>query len=141
MRSDGIVKHLVMAFVLAVGLYIVAFSWIQHRRTYRGPWRVTFASDAAGRPSVRVSEPALKISELLIFPGQTIAVTKLNRTESFEEQMTNLPFGQWLFQDPTFLPGTLTMRLFGHEIEFLPRVLIVDKKEIQWKAGDVIQVR
>jgi hypothetical protein len=38
------------------------------------------------------------------------------------------------------LPGTVTLRLFGHEIELLPRVLIIDRKEHPWKAGDTIRL-
>ena len=45
-----------------------------------------------------------------------------------------------IFQDPTFLPGTVTLRQFGHEIELLPRVLIIDKKEIPWRAGKTVEV-
>jgi hypothetical protein len=46
-----------------------------------------------------------------------------------------------IFQDPTFLPGTVTIRLFGHVVEFLPRVLTIDKKEYPWQSGAVIEVR
>jgi hypothetical protein len=33
------------------------------------------------------------------------------------------------------------MRLFGHTVQLLPRVLSVDKKEYPWQPGDVIEVR
>ena len=35
----------------------------------------------------------------------------------------------------TALPGVITLDLFGHEIELLPRVLIVNKKEVPWQSG------
>ena len=82
----------------------------------------------------------LKISQTITFPGQKIALANLARVERFEEAVTNLPFGEMIFQDPTFLPGTVTMRQFGHEIELLPRVLIIDKKEIPSGAGQVVEV-
>jgi len=31
-----------------------------------------------------------------------------------------------------FLPGVVTMNLLGHEIELMPRTLVIDKKEIPW---------
>ena len=31
-----------------------------------------------------------------------------------------------------FLPGIVTMNLLGHEIELMPRTLVVDKKEVPW---------
>ena len=33
-----------------------------------------------------------------------------------------------------FLPGVVTMNLLGHEIELMPRTLVIDKKEIPWTA-------
>ena len=140
MRSDGVIRHFAIAFAIAVVLYIVSFGWIQHRRVFRGPWEITFATDGAGRPSLAISQPMLKISQRISFPNQKITPASLARVERFEEAVTNLPFGEMIFQDPTFLPGTVTMRLFGHEIELLPRVLIVDKNEIPWRTGQTVEV-
>jgi len=140
MRSEGVIKHVAIAFAIAVVLYIVSFGWIEHRRTFKGPWQITFATDAAGRPSLMVSQPFLKISEKLDFPGRKIEPVNMLKAEHYEEAVTTLPFGEMLFQDPTFLPGTLTMRQFGHEIELLPRVLIIDKKEIPWRNGETVKV-
>ena len=49
-----------------------------------------------------------------------------------------LPFGQCVFVDSTFLPGTLTFEVFGHEIELLPRVLIIDREEHTWQSNSII---
>jgi hypothetical protein len=141
MRSDGAIRHFATAFAIAVVLYFAGFGWIQHRRVFKGPWEITFATDGAGRPSLMISEPKLRISQKIAFPGQKIAPANLARVERFDEAVTNLPFGGMIFQDPTFLPGTVTLRLFGHEIELLPRVLIIDKKEIPWRGGQTVEVR
>ncbi len=140
MRSDGSVRHFAIAFAIAVVLYVAGFGWIQHRRVFKGPWKITFATDGAGRPSLVISEPMLQICEKIAFPGQKIAPANLARVERFDGAVTNLPFGEMIFQDPTFLPGTATLRLFGHEIELLPRVLIIDKREIPWRAGQTVEV-
>ena len=42
--------------------------------------------------------------------------------------------------DTTFLPGTLTFQFFGHEIELLPRVLVLDRQEHPWRSGEVVTV-
>jgi hypothetical protein len=141
MQSDGILKHFALAFVLALIFYFGSFAYIQHRRHFRGPWQVEFVSDAHGQPSINISEPYLQITQRIDFSGQTIAATNLSQTVPFPEAVTNVPFGKMLFQDPTFLPGTVTMSLFGHEIELLPRVLIVDKKEIAWGSQKEIAVK
>lgn len=140
MRSDGVIRHFAIAFAIAAVFYIAGFGWIEHRRVFKGPWIITFATDGACQPSLMISEPKLKISQKIAFPGRKIAPSNLFRVEQFDEAVTNLPFGEMIFQDPTFLPGTATLRLFGHEIELLPRVLIVDKKEIFWRAGRTVEV-
>jgi hypothetical protein len=40
--------------------------------------------------------------------------------------------------DTTFLPGTVTFELFGHEIELLPRVLMIDHEERPWLSNHPI---
>ena len=40
-----------------------------------------------------------------------------------------------------FLPGVVTMNILGHEIELMPRTLVIDKKEVPWdSAGSQITV-
>jgi hypothetical protein len=44
--------------------------------------------------------------------------------------------------DTTFLPGTVSFtNIFGHDIELLPRVLIIDRQEHSWKTGERIVLR
>jgi hypothetical protein len=49
-----------------------------------------------------------------------------------------VPLGSCIFMDTTFLPGTVTFQLFGHEIELLPRVLVIDRQEHTWRPDKVI---
>jgi len=49
-----------------------------------------------------------------------------------------VPFGTCVFMDTTFLPGTVTLRLYGHEIELLPRVLVIDQQEHPWISDSTI---
>ena len=39
-----------------------------------------------------------------------------------------------------YLPGTLTFDFFGHQVELLPRVLIIDKEEHPWQSGSRLKV-
>jgi hypothetical protein len=141
MRSDGLLKHLAICLVIAVVFYVAAFGWIQHRRTAKGPWVADFRADAAGAPALLISQTNLNISETIVFAGQTIHLENFSRTIIFDQAPPDLPFGELIYQDPTFLPGTVTMRLFGHVVELLPRVLTVDKKEYPWQSGATIEVR
>jgi hypothetical protein len=140
MRDDGILKHLALAMVIAIVFYVAGFSWLEHRRLVGGPWEVTFRTDAAGKPSLLIDQPHLGISETVLFAAGQTQRTNLSRMVRFTQGTTELPFGEMIYQDPTFLPGTVTMRLFGHQIELLPRVLTIDKKPYPWKAGSQIEV-
>jgi hypothetical protein len=140
-RDDGLLRHLAAAAVLAAAFYCAAFWWIEHRRAAKGPWEIAFISDAAGRPSLRISQAALNISEGLSFPDDQVARTDLAELVEFRQAATNLPFGEMLLQDPLYLPGTITMRLFGHLVEVLPRTLVVDHQEHAWKAGEELVIR
>ncbi len=128
-------RHLAIAFAVALALYAAGFSWIEHRRVVKGPWEVVFAADAAGQPSLSIAQPTFHISEKLFFPGGNAGRTNFSQEVRFTELHTNLPFGEFLFQDALYLPGDLTMRVCGHQIEMLPRTLIVDRVERPWHPG------
>ncbi|MEW6156756.1 MAG: hypothetical protein AB1813_04950 [Verrucomicrobiota bacterium] len=141
MADRTIVKHLLVAFGLALLLYVISFSFIHHMRERHGPWQVTFLSDAQGQPSIRVDQPKLALREVtLSFVSERISTTNLNTTVFFAGPKTNVPFGEVIFFDTTFLPGTVTFDFFGHEIELLRRTLVVNKKEISWESGARIEL-
>jgi hypothetical protein len=141
MRSDGLLKHLTICAVIALVFYVAFFGWMEHRRTFRGPWEAAFRADPTGTPAMVISQTNLNISETIVFPGQTVRPANFSSNIVFGPTPPDLPFGELLYQDPTFLPGTVTMRLFGHQLEVLPRALTIDKKEYPWKSGAVIEVR
>ena len=141
MRSDGILKPLFISGVIAVVIYVGAFSIIQHFREAKAPWQAVFRTNPDGTPALLISETNLHISQTILFPGQTLQPPPIEQTVVFWPMPTNLPFGELIFEDPTFLPGTVTMRLFGHTVELLPRVMSVDKKEYAWIPGSVVEVR
>jgi hypothetical protein len=141
MRSEGLLKHLAICAAVAVVFYFASFYWIEGCRAAKGPWEITFRTDAAGTPSLLIVHTNLKVLQTIVFPGRAIQPANVSRTIGFSRPPPSLPFGELIFQDPTFLPGNVTLRLFGHEIQVLPRVLIVDKKEYPWHAQAEIQLR
>ncbi len=141
MKSDRLIKILLVGFVLALAIYISFFSLIQYRRTYRGPWQAQFSTDATGTPGILITQSKFNISKTLLFPENKVQFSNTTRTVIFDNPTKiEVPFGEVVFQDLTFLPGTVTFNFFGHEIEFLPRILIIDKQEYDWKTGEVITV-
>src|SRR5260370_1195572 len=76
----------------------------------------------------------------IIFPGETIPRTNLSQRVIFDRPLRQVPFGSVIYADLRTLPGVVTFDLFGHEIELLPRVLIVNKQEIPWKSEMMIEL-
>jgi hypothetical protein len=141
MKSDNLLRHLVVPFAIALVVYVISYSWIEHRRTRKGPWEVTFTNDISGAPTLVINQPSLAITNLQItFLGET---NRTNMSLSFrtpQEVPWDLPYGKCVFMDTTFLPGTITIDLFGHEVELIPRVLTIDQKEMPWVSGKTIAV-
>lgn len=144
MKSDGLLKILLIAFVIALVVYAVAFFGIENRRTRRGPWQVAFTNDISGAPELIVSQSALAITNVqIIFPNAALPKNFSSQKFAFaqpREVPFDLPFGQCLFMDTTFLPGTIVFSIFGHEIQLIPRVLTIDKVEQAWKSNATISL-
>ncbi len=170
MKSDGLIKHFVIAFLLAAICYFIFFRGIEHRRTKNGPWQVNFTNNAAGMPALLVNQSTLGISNVWItFEGASKPLSNLatevksptiSPVGDMAPILTNsstmatiqrfaqpypvpfdVPYGKCVFMDSTFLPGTITFELFGHEVELMPRVLIIDLKEYNWQSGSTITVK
>ena len=55
-------------------------------------------------------------------------------SQELKQRAFAVPFGECIYQDLMFLPGVVTMNLLGHEIELMPRTLVIDKKEASWST-------
>ena len=137
MRVAELLKLVAIAFLLALAVYFIAFSGIEHLRTRKGPWEVTFTHNNNGAPAIVVNEPKLNISNVTIdFPRAETSATNSTLDFARPKQVPfEVPFGQCIFMDTTFQPGTVVFNFFGHEIQLIPRVLTIDKKEYPWQSG------
>lgn len=134
-------KQVVMVFAGALVLYVAAYSFDRQLRLKNGPWEVAFTAETNGDPAIVVTEPKLKITGLkIVFAGEKIPATNLPARVVFDAPAKRLPFGECVFDDLMYLPGTVTFNLFGHEIELLPRVLIINHQEHAWTSGPTIQL-
>jgi hypothetical protein len=144
MKSDNLLRHIVVPLGIALLVYAVFYTGIEYRRTRNGPWQVVFTNDASGTPALLINEPKLAVTNLQItFPGATNAVNIPTTSMSFSQPRVvpyDLPAGKCVFMDTTFLPGTIVFDLFGHEIQLIPRVLTIDGKEIPWRSNMTIAI-
>ncbi len=139
MNSRGELQHFVYAALMALGLYLGFFYGCEYRRNVKGPWQVTFTTDTNGQPAIVIDQPALRIASVqIVFAGEPRPAVQTPQTVFFASPTNEAPFGKVIFRDTTFLPGTITFDLFGHEIELLPRVLGIDRREHAWQSETTI---
>lgn len=144
MKSDNLLRHLWLPFAIAVLVYAISYTGIEHRRTRNGPWGVIFTNDVSGAPALLINQPKLAITNLEItFPGNTNAANAPAAALDLSQPRPvpfEIPFGKCVFMDTTFLPGTIVFDLFNHEIQLIPRVLTIDGKEIPWRSNETVPV-
>ena len=140
-EKENPLKYFLVAFLIAIGIYLVSYQFIEHRRNRKGPWQVTFTNNVSGDPQVVINQPFIPIKNVrMTFRGVSMPANN-GATLLFDQPKPvpyEVPFGTCVFMDTTFLPGTATFRFFGHEIELLPRVLIIDHEEHKWIKGSEI---
>lgn len=133
-------KTLITLFIVTLFLYVTAYSLIEFRRVKNGPWVITFTS-VTNTPALVIHQTKLGITNVtLTFPGGDVA-TNTPQTITFanaHEVPFDVPFGQCDFLDTISLPGTVTLKIFGHQVQLLPRVLTLDGKEQPWQSAAVI---
>jgi len=141
MKRENPARHFVVPLIIALVVYTVSYSWIEHRRTRKGPWEVTFTNSAFG-PAVLINQPKLGLTNIAIsFAGVTNTAGGSVRFGQARPVPYELPFGKCVFMDTTFLPGTVTLDLFGHEIELLPRTLVIDRVEHPWVSNEQLALQ
>jgi hypothetical protein len=141
MKSGFSARSIILLFVVVLGLYLLVYNGIEYSRHRKGAWEVIFLTDAQGNPSIAVYQPRLNISSVeVVFLGEKIPQTNLSQRVLFDRPKKPVPFGKVIYEDLTFLPGVVTFDFFGHELELLPRVMIVNKREVPWKSEMVVEL-
>ena len=142
MKADGAFRHILLALVLAVICYAFFYRNIENRRIRKGPWQVTFTANTNQEALLVINQSKLAITNVQIcFSGQPLPASNVSTTMVFNVPQPvpyEVPFGKCLFMDTTFLPGTVTFSLFGHEVELLGRVLVIDRQEHPWVSESAI---
>ncbi len=129
---------------LLVGLatligYTVLFSLLENNRHNDGPWEITF-TQVNNSPALLVTHVKLGLTNVtLVFPDAV--ATNAPQTLRFEHGRVapfDLPYGKCVFLDTLYLPGTVTVEVFGHLIQVMPRTMTIDRVEHAWLSGEKI---
>jgi hypothetical protein len=141
MKSGGALRHFLVAFGIALVAYVAFYRCDHHLRVRKGPWEVTFTANPAGAPVLVVNQPGLAISNVLIvLHDETAPGSGLPTTVRFDRPRRDMPFGKVIYDDLMYLPGAVTLELFGHEVELLPRTLLVNRKPVPWAENLKIEL-
>jgi hypothetical protein len=135
----GVLWHFAAAFVLAAILYASAFFTDHHLRTRRGPWQLTFAAQPDSPTRLTIHQPALGLTNIHIILHEEFD-RAIQDTVHFHAPGQPVPIGHVKYEDLTYLPGVVTLELFGHEIELLPRVLYVNRQAQPWRSDTTLHL-
>lgn len=139
MRSILSLKAVLVVFVLAAGFYFASFFGIEYLRRRGGPWEASFGATESGDALVTVAQARRGLTGVrLVFHGER--PTNGMGEVRFDRVQRPVPFGRVLYEDLTFLPGVVTLDLFGHEVELLPRALIVNRQPVPWQNGMTVDL-
>jgi hypothetical protein len=140
MKSGLTPKSIIAVFLVVAAFYFGGFYGLEYLRVRKGPWEVTFEPSVAA-PAIVIRQPSVGVENVrLIFPGESVTNPAQAGTVRFDKIDKAALFGEVIYEDPMFLPGVMTFNLFGHEIELMPRVLVINKREVPWQSGAVLEV-
>jgi hypothetical protein len=145
MKQDRLGRHLLIGFGLALGLYVAAFWFIEHRRTAQTPWTVWFEADTNGQLRLEISQESLGLGPVEIRFGESntnnFPVRTRVKFQSPKPVPRPLPVGECLFEDLTFLPGTVVLQVNQTSIQMLPRALTIGTNEFSWRKVRLVEVQ
>ncbi len=124
--------------LLALVGYVVFYACDARLRVTNGPWEVEFLQDTNGTPSLRINQERLGIHDVEIrFVGEQAGadLPSVPTRIRFDQPNLPVPFGRTAFDDLMFLPGTVVLHCFGHEVQLVPRTLYLDRTGIDWTNG------
>ncbi len=133
-----LLKLFVTVMVLYATLYFATGLW----RERRGPWVLTFDKSPSGNPRLTISQENLGVRnvQILALQQEPLPADFKPVTIHFKSPGDQPGFGKLLFTDLTVLPGVITLDVFGHEVELLPRTLVINRKLIPWSERQEIRL-
>jgi len=142
-RSSPAWRIFAIPGVLAVVGYVVFYNLDAHLRSVKGSWEVTFWRESGGIPVLAIHQAHLGISNVTVrLVGETTTANlEVPVRVRFDTPLAPLPFGNTAFDDLMYLPGTVVLHCFGHEIQMLPRAFFLNRKEFAWSNSPIYEAR
>jgi hypothetical protein len=134
MQRNDSPKHFVIAFFIALAVYFASWHFIERRRSSNGAWEVDFISNSGRSPALEINQAGLQITNIeIIFGGATAPATNARVVfDKAREVPYATPFGECVFQDIIFEPGTVVIGFAGHQVQLMRRTMTIDGVERSW---------
>lgn len=144
MKQERFSRHLLIAFGLSLALYVFGYWLIESRRVVDTPWQVSFTTNHTGLMFVTVQQDTKRLGPVTIQWAEkdsaTAAGSETIRFDTPRPVPFPVPGGRCVFQDTTFLPGTVVLELGSTTIQMIPRALTVGTNEFAWESGKSIRI-
>ncbi len=145
-ESERILKRFGLAFGVVFLGYVLLYSGDRYLRLRKGPWELQFSSESDGTPRLVINQPALGITNVTLrLEGESVrqepVLVRFDAPDQWKSQLVEIPYGRVLFFYRNYLPGTVILDLFGHEVEIVSRALILNLNEHEWQSGAVISLK
>ena len=145
MNRERLPRQLLLLFLVTLAIYATGFWFIESRRTAQSPWIVSYEVNATGHVTLEVRQQSLALGPVEIrFAAATTnaPLPKIQVTCNDPKPVPRpAPIGQCMFEDLTFLPGTVALKICSVDIQLLPRALSIGTNEFSWGRVRVIRVR
>lgn len=142
--ETGAWRIFVIPALLALIGYIGFYACDSRLRSRQGPWEVTFATNSSGTPLLRISQPGLGITGVEVEFQEAVLTNPapaLPATVRFDAPNRGVPFGRTAFDDLMYLPGTVVLHCFGHEVQLVPRRLYLNRQGAPWESAARYELR
>jgi len=144
MKQERFSRHLLIAFGLSLALYVFGYWFIESQRVSDGPWQVSFKTNDMGIVELTVQQESKHLGPVMVrFAGTRASGSNDTTTIRFDTPRPvpfPVPGGQCVFQDTTFLPGTVVLEFGSNTIQMIPRGLTIGTNEFAWEIDKVISL-
>jgi hypothetical protein len=142
-QPDNLIRSLVVVFLVTLAGYFAFFYLIENRRTVHSPWLLSMEAGADGTLRLVARQETMKLGPVeIVLPGAAAGgLARTNLIFATPQPFPRpAPRGDIKFEDLTFLPGTVAMRIQGTDLQVLPRSLTVGTNEILWPDVRLVEV-
>ena len=144
MKQERFSRHLLIAFGLSLALYVFGFWFIERQRVVDDPWEVSFMTNSTGIVKLTVRQESKKLGPVTVqFSETKPAADTFTETIRFDTPRPvpfPVPGGRCVFQDTTFLPGTVVLEFGSNTVQMIPRALTINTNEFAWESGKVVRI-